>query len=117
VQLQGIPVGLSPEQATLTTMSRLESGHSLLRCGRLLCHQVGDDPELQPPLLVRALEFQICHTVKIAHIMKNKFAVLQADKAIGGIPLAALRDQMLDAQPCQPRSLDAVKRRRITALL
>src|SRR5215213_10247637 len=49
--------------------------------------------------------------------MKDKLPVLQADEAACGIALAALFDQMLKAQPCQPGRLDSIKRGRIAALL
>ncbi len=77
-----------------------EIGTFTLCFGCQLGHQVGDGFQLQPPLLTRALVFQIGHAVEVAHIVKDKFSVLQADEAAGGVILAALLDQMLEAEGC-----------------
>jgi len=93
------------------------SGLFLLSLRRLLCHDICNGPELQPPLVTRALKLQVCHAVEVAHIMKVEFPVLQADETAGGIALCTLIDQMLEAQPCQACRLDAVKRGGVAALL
>ncbi len=71
-------------------------------------HQVRNGFELQPPLFTGSLIFQVSHTVEVAHIVKDKFSILQADEGTGGVSLTTLFDQMLNTQSCQPRRLDAV---------
>ena len=49
--------------------------------------------------------------------MENEFPILQTDEAAARIALLKLLDQMLNAQTRQSGCLDAVKGRRIAALL
>jgi hypothetical protein len=62
-----------------------------------LCHNIGNGPELQPPLLTRSLIFHVGHTVEVSHIMKDEFSILQANETGARVVLITSLDQMLEA--------------------